>query len=90
MMDTAGARKRPGKYFSYSNSIKTWKCLYWPDAFASGTSHTMRGDLQCNTIFFQPKGWKTAVRLHRSHKTNEKRFMEDQYYNVFTNGKSLL
>jgi hypothetical protein len=29
----------------------------------------MRGDLQCNTIFFQPKGWKTAGRLHRSHQT---------------------
>ena len=63
----------------YSNSIKTLKCFYWPDAFASGASHTMRGDLQCNTIFFQPKGWKTAVRLHRSHKTIFNRFMEDQY-----------
>jgi len=40
----------------------------------------MRGDLQCNTIFFQPKGWKTAVTFHRSHKTVFNRFMEDQYY----------
>jgi len=39
----------------------------------------MRGDLQCNTIFFQPKGWKTAGRLHRSHKTIFNRFMEDLY-----------
>jgi hypothetical protein len=50
----------------------------------------MRGDLQCNTVFFQPKGWKAAVRLHRSHKTNENRFMEDQYYKGFTNRESLL
>ncbi len=42
----------------------------------------MRGDLQCNTIFIQPKGWITAVRLHRSHKTIVNRFMEDQYYFV--------
>ena len=42
----------------------------------------MRGDLQCNTIFFQPKGWKTAVTFHRSHKTVFNRFMEDQYYSA--------
>jgi hypothetical protein len=65
------ARRSPMARFDglYSNSIKTLKCFYWPDAFASGETHTMRGDLQCNKIFFQPKGWKNAVRLHRSHKT---------------------
>jgi hypothetical protein len=42
----------------------------------------MRGDLQCHAIFFQPKGWKTAVRLHRSHNTIFNRFMEDQYYYI--------
>ena len=56
-----------------------------PEAFASGETHTMRGDFQCNAIFFQPKGWKTAVRLHRSHKTVFNRFMEDQYYKLILN-----
>ena len=74
MMNTAGTRRRPGKCFFILRFNKTWKCFYWPDAFASGTSHTMRGDLQCNTIFFLPKGWKTAVRLHSSHKGNTAQF----------------
>ena len=64
----------------YANSIKALKCFYRPDAKASGTSHTMRGDLQCSMIFFQPMDWKTAVRLHRSHKTIFNRFMEAQDY----------
>jgi hypothetical protein len=44
----------------YSNSIKTLKCFYWPDAFAFGTSHKMRGDLQCDAIFFPAEGLETC------------------------------